>query len=292
MLDAVTAALDKEKEASPASDPEKVVAAAEAAKTEPAKALEDEADLAPDELARLNAKTRKRIDTFIEQRREARTRISELEPKAKQYDVIVDQIRATGLDQGDLNAIFEIGTQLKQGNLFEARKLLEPIWDQVNERTGGKMPADLIAEIAEGKLAAERAQELAVARAAAQVGQYRQQADVQRQAQERTEAAVRSVVESVNAWARQKAAIDPDWKLKSSEIRDALKLSLLEGNRPQSAQEAVQMAEKALEAVNARLRAYRPAPKAIRTPIGGSGASTRSNPAEPKSMLEAITAAL
>jgi len=292
MLDVVKAALDAPKEESPPSDPVKTVASETKAPIEPTK-VEAEADLTPEELARLPAKTKKRIQDLLGQRGESEARVKALEPKAAQYDLITKSIRDTGLDQADLNVGFELMTLLKKGDVFAARAKLEPIWDQVNRMTGGHLPADLNEEVAAGKLAAERASELAVARAAAEVGVNRQRMAASEAEAREAQALNSTVVDTVNAWGQKKAALDPDWKLKLPEVTNALKLALLEGNRPKNAAEAVKMAETALEEVNARFRAYRPAPRAIKAVVGATGASKgSSNPAGPKSMLDVVNAAL
>jgi len=295
MLEAVQAALEKptKEEGPPPSEPGKTEASAEQkAEADPTKKVREEDVLTPEEENRLSQKTKARFKTILDQRNKAESALSELEPKAKQYDVIVKQVRETGLDQSDLNTVFEIGTLLKRGDVFGARAKLEPIWAQVNAMTGGRVPDDLVQEVAAGKLAAERAQELAVARAAAEVGARQQQQAVRDHETRQQEALTSSTVETVNAWEATQARLDPDWKLKAPLVRQALELSVTKGFRPKSPDEAVQMAKKALEDVNAQIRAFRPAPKAIRPMVGGAAASTRSNPAEPKTMLDVVRSAL
>jgi hypothetical protein len=286
MLDAVKAALDGKAEESPPSEPGKVEASDPKKEAEPTKAKTEET-LTSEEQARLSVKAKARYQAIISQRDTAETKLKDLEPKAAQYDVIVKQIRETGLDQTDLNAGFELMTLMKKGDFFGARAKLAPIWDQISKLTGGDVPKDLVEEIAAGKLSEARARELSVARAAAQIGNQRQQAAVQESERARSQQLTTATVDSVNAWEKQKAAIDPDWKLKAPEIMRSLKLSLLEGNRPATVQDAVAMAEKALEEVNTRFKAYRPAPRAIRPVVGNVGASNRSN-SDPKNMLDIV----
>ena len=176
---------------------------------------------------------------------------------------------------------------MKKGDYFGAREKLGPIWAQVSKATGGEIPDDLVKDVAEGKLAEERARELAVARAAMKVNADRQQMTA-RETEERRQSDLNAqVVNTVNAWEKSKAATDPDWKLKAPDIMKSIKLSLFEGKKPQSAQEAVAMAEAALEEVNQRFKALRPAPRAIRPVIAGGGAS-RSNPAAPANVLDIV----
>jgi hypothetical protein len=290
MLDVVSAALDKKsEEGSPPKEPEKSTTSdskVEADKTTPPKAEEE---LTKEELARLSVKAKSRYEAIIAQRKKAEALVSELEPKAAQFDLITRQIRETGLTQSDLNVGFDVMTLLKKGDYFGAREKLAPIWDQVSKATGGELPDDLVKEVAEGKLAEEHARELAVARAAMKVNADRQQM-TQRETEERQQSELNTqVVNTVNAWEKSKAATDPDWKLKAPDIMKSIKLSLLEGKKPQSAQEAVNMAEAALEEVNAKFKALRPAPRAVRPVIAASGAS-KSNPAAPANMLDIVRA--
>src|SRR6185437_5080167 len=213
MLDAVQAALDgKRPEDSPASGDDKAEGDSKPkAEVEAAKKPED--DLSEEALARLNKETQKRIRDLVGTRKKLEKEISDFKPKAEQYDVITSQIRQTGLDQNDLAVTFDIATALKRGDLFGARKLLEPIFVQVMHATGGILPDDLRKEVETNAISRDRAAELATARAAAQQ-------------------LTQSVVGSVNDWEKQKAATDPDWKLKAPEIMRSLELSLLRGNRP------------------------------------------------------------
>lgn len=291
MLDAVQAALDgpKREESSPSGEVKAEGESKPEAEEKPAEKAEDE--LSEVDLARLNQKTQKRIREQVKELKRLDKEVSEFKPKAEQFDLITTQIRQTGLDQNDLAVTFDIATALKRGDLFGARKLLEPIFVEVMKATGGILPEDIRKDVEAGQISQQRATELATARAASQQAAFQgRQAEEARQA-----AAARQltdgVVTSVNDWERQKAATDPDWKLKAPEIMRSLELSLLRGQRPKSTAEAVQMAETALREVNERFKAYRPAPRAVRAVVSSGGAS-RASTAEPKNMLDVINGAL
>lgn len=292
MLDAVTTALGPKEEESPPSEPEKSAAPDPKVEAEKAAAEVKEEELSPEELKRLSVKAQARYRGLVETVKKAEARASELEPKAAQFDVITKQIRETGLDQADLNVGFGIMTAMKRGDTFGAMAQIEPIYKRLLELTGGVLPKDLADEVEAKVMPETRARELATARAAAaqtaQLGQRAAQEAEARQAQELTA----GVVNAVNEWEKGKAATDPDWKLKSPLIMQALRLSLVEGNRPKTTQDAVKMAESALAEVERTTRAFRPAPKAIKAPLSsGVGASSRSQ-AQPKNMLDIVNAAL
>lgn len=293
MLDAVQAALegDTGKEDAATSNPDKALAQAPKPAAEKAEGDKTEADLSDEDLKRLSQGVQKRIRSLVSERKKLEGEISTFKPKAEQLDTITNQIRQTGLDQSDLAVTFDIATALKRGDLFGARKLLAPIYEQVMRATGGVLPDDLRQEVQGGAMPAHRAQELAVARAAAQQAAFQGKQAQERQAAESAQQLTASFVNSVDTWAEAKAASDPDWALKVPEIKDALQLAILQGTKPKNASEAVQMAEKALGAVNERRRQYRPAPRAVRAVVSGGGASPR-NTASPKSYLDVIDGVL
>lgn len=292
MLDAVQAALDAEDtEEAATSKPGETEGELKPAVEGEVKA-KDDSELSELDLSRLSLKAQKRIRGLVKDLGKADTKAAEFEPKAKAYDTITTQIRETGLDQNDLSVTFDIATALKRGDAFRARQLMAPIWEAVNNATGGVLPDDLAAEVQGQKLSYSRAQEIAVARAAA--AQTARQGQVHRERQEATNAQQLrdGAVNSVNDWERTKSASDPDWKLKAPEIMRSIKLSLLEGNKPKSPAEAVAMAERALADVNERFRTYRPAPRAVRAVVSGGGASRSNSDPAPKSMMDVINASL
>lgn len=289
MLDAVTAALagKDDKEASATSEPDKAQTAPKAAEVaEGDKAKPDE--ISDEDLKRTSQGVQKRIRRLVKEREKFESEASELRPKAEQLDFITKQIQQTGLNQDDLGVIFDIGTALKRGDLFGARKALAPIWEAVNEATGGVIPKDLLPEVQGGQITAQRAHELAVARAAANQAAYQGRQQAERQATERTQQATAAVVNSVNDWEKSKAASDPDWKLKAPEIMRSLQYSLrVDGQKATTPEQGIALAEKALAEVNERFRQFRPPPRAVRAVVSSGGASPRSN-AAPKTMLDVI----
>lgn len=293
MLDAVQAALEGSRlEDSPPSQG-KVEADGEtkpkAEGDKPAAKAED--DLSDADMARLNRQAQKRIREVIKERTKLEKEVSDYKPKAEQYDVITSQIRQTGLDQNDLAVTFDIATALKRGDLFGARKLLEPIFVQVMHATGGILPDDIRKDVEAGSISQQRASELATARAAAAQASFQGRQDQERRQAQAAQNFRKAAETSVNDWERQKAAADPDWKLKAPEIKRSLELSLLRGQWPKSTAEAVGMAEQALAEVNERFRAFRPAPRAVRAVVSNGGAS-RASTAEPKNMLDVVNGAL
>ena len=290
-LDAVLGALKKDKEESPASAP--VAEKAPEAQADPEKSGEakpDPDELTPDELKRLPQKTQKRIQDLLGERKALTAELEPLKTAKQRLDAITDQFRSTGLDGKDIDAVLEIGTLLKRGDLFAAKAKLAPIMEVIERATGGVIPADIVEAHKAGQISEQHARELAQARARAlSEQQLRESREVeQQQAAERQQAEhfQASVIKTVNDWEAGKRQRDPDWNLKAPQVRQQIKLELLEGARPQSTQEAVAMAEKALATVDATLRQFRPAPKAVQH-VFGSPSGPRSVSA-PKSHHDVV----
>lgn len=293
MLDAVMAAIDPDKEKSLISAPDSAKAA-EPQSTEGAKAPKagdpDLEDLTQVEIDKLHHKTRKQINKLIGQRKDLENHVSLLRPKAEQLDQITDQIQRTGLDGADLNNLLEIGSLMKKGDLFAARDKLMPYVQAIVEATGGVLPKDLEDAIKAGQLSEQHARELAEARSRTVLNQHQSTVQEQERGQVAAHQFLGQVVNSVNEWEQGKRRSDPDWSLKAPEIRAALELAILKGAQPKSPQEAIQMAEKALIEVDAKLKQFRPPPRAVHS-VSGSPQASRAA-VEPKSMLEAISKSL
>ena len=280
-LDAVLGAL-KDKGESPASA--QVAEKAPEAQAEPEKSGEakpDPDELTPDELKRLPQKTQKRIQDLLGERKTLTAELEPLKVAKQRLDNITEQFRSTGLDGKDIDTVLEIGTLLKRGDLFAAREKLAPIWEVIQRATGSVIPADIADAHKAGQISEQHARELAEARARAQSEQQLRQSQVaeQQRAAERQQAEQfqATVVKTVNDWEAGKRQRDPDCNLKAPQVRQQIKLELLDPNvaKPQSAQEAVQMAEKALATVDAMLRQFRPAPRAVQH-VSGSPSGPRS----------------
>jgi hypothetical protein len=292
MLDAVMSALEP-KEPSPSSAPDSAKAA-DAQTVDSAQAPKadgsDPDDLSEDEISRLHHKTRKQINKLIGRVKDFENHVSTLRPKAEQFDAITDRIRQTGLDGADLNNLFEIGSLMKKGDLFAARDKLMPYVEAIMKATGGVLPQDLEAEVRAGQISEQRARELAEMRSRSHLTQSQMQQGEQQRAQEASQQFLGNVVNSVNSWEEAKRRSDPDWSLKAPEVKAALELAILKGAKPQSTQQAIQMAETALKEVEAKLSRFRPAPKPVRhvfgSPQGKEAASA------PKSMLDAVMQAV
>ncbi|MBO4228018.1 hypothetical protein [Bradyrhizobium neotropicale] len=298
LLTRVKDALDKSKEKSPASD-EPGSNSDEPPPADAKKEGEEEAgesdDLTKEDLARLKPKTRKRLDALSQQVTDRDVKIADLSPKAEKFDQIQRFVDDAGLTKDDVNTGFDVMRNLKN-DPFKAYEQLRPIMDQLESIVGVRLPEDLQQGVQRGQLTEAHARELARSRSQAAVtGQQlqrttqRQEADRQRQ---EIETQVDDVAKAVTEWENTAGKGDPDWKLKQPRITDLVEIEVMrrQAKNPgyfPSKEEAIEISKKALERVEAELKALRPSRRAVSTTPSADAGSTRTTAAAPKTMLEA-----
>ena len=319
--DAVLAALDKtETEAAPAtevgkekSDPESESKTAENAKND------EEADsgFTEDELKEFKHHTSTRIRQLVEQkntaREEVKTAAAELEalqPKIAQFDHLVNYMRENDIESSEFDNALKIVSLIKndQAKAFE---VLTPIYRSLAEQLGKILPEDLQQRVAQGHLSEDDARQLHESRSHVKLADQRQERQTERAEAGMQEAAqnerLQTVVKAADDWTTVKAASDPDWKTVIGSLEEkTTKQNLvaeqveLEVNRrvqkigpdgfPKSAEEVVEMSEKALKLVESRLKALGPRPKEQKVVTQDS--ATPQTFAEAKSVEQAMEQAL
>lgn len=290
MLDAVKAALAPEAEKSP--DSENDGSEGDAASAE-AKAEEDEplGDLTEEELSRYKPKTQRRVRQLIEERNSARAELETVKQKAQGFEQIETYVRANGLTELDVNTGFEIMALMTRDPKAALEKLT-PIVQHLQQTVGAVLPTDIAEDMRLGYISEQRAYELSQARAQAAIKAQEAQrlAETQQReaAQRQTEAHIEAVASAVTSWEKAKSSTDPDWELKRSRIGELMELEVRRSGYPRTAQDAVKLAETALERVSSELRRY--TPKTPVTPV--VNASSSRSAAAPETMLDAIKQAI
>lgn len=280
--DAVLAALDEPgTEAAPAtevgkekSDPESESKTAENAEND------DEADsgFTEEELKDFKHHTSTRIRQLVEQkntaREEAETATAELkalQPKIAQFDGLVDYMREHDIESSEFDNALKIVSLIKN-DPAKAFEVLTPIYRSLAEQSGKILPEDLQQRVAQGHLSEDDARQLHESRSHVKLADKRQERQVERVEADKQEAAqsvrLQTVVKAADDWTKAKAASDPDWQLKQDLVAEQVELEI---NRrvqkdgtdgfPKSAEEVVEMSEKALKLVESRLKALGPRPK-------------------------------
>lgn len=203
--------------------------------------------------------------------------------------------RQLGLDEQQVGNLFA-SLVVMQEDPERGLNMLSEVRSSLAQRLGHELPPDLAEKVDEGYLDEETARRLATAEANAQLQkriaeQQREQREVEKRAQTQN-----SIAESVNAYHRAIRESDPDYadpgvaEIKDRLLRQELAVLVQQEGMPQSVEQARAMAEKAYKSTNQSIRALRPSPKPARS-VSGRG-SVQTTAAAPKTMLEAIQAAL
>jgi hypothetical protein len=301
MLSAVKAALKpKTEKPSDSNEPgsESGEAPAATAEKEGAKEGTDPEDLTEDELAHLRPKTRKRIDNLLRDRAERDRKISEIEPKAEQFEKITGFVQEAGLSKDEVNDGFAVMRDLKR-EPYKAYQRLKPIMAQLANMFGeGELPQDLHQDVVTGRITEQRARELVNARSqttlATTQAEENARLDRERRDQEAHTSNVNSVATAVTEWERSKEKTDPSWKLKQPRVMEIVEIEIARRQRTNptyfpTKDEALKFSTDALAKVETEMKAFTPRPRAI-NPVTDAG-STRSV-AKPANAVEAAKLAL
>lgn len=227
--------------------------------------------------------------------------IKELEPKAQTFDQLSGWLRENSLGKDDLTSLLTIGAAVRN-DPQAAYDMLRPIMEELELKVGVRLPQDLENAVAQGQMTQEAAQAIARSRGEATLYKGKYETSQQRQNQEREERAaneakqqaeslVQGIVSHVDSWATR----DPDAARKRPFVEEAIELELrkrdAEGTAPQNVEQAIQIVDGIVKAVNDRFRSFMPRPK----PVGGilpNGANLTPSAPVPKSSLEAAQLAL
>ena len=287
----------KPKEESPPSqvDTDPAGKAADAADpTKPIAPEGEDSEITEEEMARLNAKTRGRITSLLDQRRtlhtekqSLQTELDQLRPDADEYRKVASFMEKNDLSPQDAGQALQLAA-LIQTNPREAFRALQPIYSRLAQMTGAVLPTDLAEDMRLGRITQERAYELAASRAATALGQQQtqrlterqqaQQAETERAAAEQQQARqLQSFARTGDALAAEKAQTDPDWKLKEPFVVEALKADLSQNGMPKDEAELRSRFGTVVKSVEARLASFRPATPAV-SAGPGKGASSAAPP--------------
>jgi hypothetical protein len=291
LLDAVKSAVQpKEPPAEPAA-PETT----DAKTTDPAKPAdpaEPEPDPTETELAAFKPQTRKYIGKLVRQRQELRDQLTQIQPELDQHRQLRAYMEQHKLAPEDANLLLGIGAQLRAGNFKGFLDGVMPYVDVARQSLGMDVAPDLRGRVDDGSMTEDAARELTrtrldALRARAEAdgrGQELQTRDQQAQQQ----AHVAQVRTAVDNWEQSIKTRDPDYTSKEHLIQLASQGLLARHGPPKTAEDAVQLAQRAYDDVTASFQRARPAPQATRPqPAAVSTPSLGAN-REPRTLLEAV----
>lgn len=231
---------DEAKDASSASDGKSETPEAQA---------EGEDEISEEELQSYKGKTKKRIETLLEQRAEARKQVEELQPLAEQHRNIQDFMSQNSLSHEEAATGFAIMALMKN-DPERARKELQVYIDRLDVAVGAKLPDDLSKKVEDGFLDEETALELSSTRARAEREKAMREAAEQRHTEEAAASQAHTIANSIDDWEREKMKSDPDYSIKKPMIDKFVRAEIAQSGQPASMEAAIQLVDKVYQEVN------------------------------------------
>jgi len=233
-----------------------------------------------------------RFKQIIRERNEYRNMAEEYRPHAEEFQKIESFMERNQLTNEEVAQGFQIMALMKHDPFAAREQLMRhlQVLDQVTGHSG--LPQDLQQEVQQGYITEARAREIANLRSRSQFDQQRsalaqQQAEEREQAQ-RQKAAVEAQRTALNNWEADVSKRDPDYASMKQWVAKELHF-LAAQQRPQTPEQAVQLAKQAYGNVKDGLRRMRPQRQAIRPgPSSGNTGNTPAASPEPQSYLDAV----
>lgn len=310
-LEAVTAALEPEKE-----DAESSAATGEgqqkpAAKEEGAKEPDAEATEEADK--RLPFHQHPRWKQVTGENRKLKEERPALVDKAQRWDAIDAKFRQSGLAPEDTQPLFEggarlkasgatteelqnlmaVGAALKLGDRQVVMQIAKPVFSALGLDIVEVLPDDIRRRVEEGAISEEDARRTASAEFLARSERTRrelteQSIDAERAHAERV-ASGQAMARAANEWEARVSAGDADWSRKQPFVEEEIKnLAAMMG--PRTPDDAVKICQAALDRVNRIFKASGSQRRPEVTPT--TGGTTATVAPAPKTPLEAVTLAL
>jgi len=256
-------------------------------------------DPTAEELARYHPSAKARVDKLIAQRRELKGEVERLrgvEPQAQAAASVQKYLADNDISRDDFLLPLELASAMRRGDFEAFYTGVKPYVQLAEEYLGIALPADLQAAVQQGQMttqAAARFSRERMDRGLAQSRNMRTQQIYTEQTQTAQQQQVAShIFNTVQAWEAQKQRTDPDYAVKEPLLRDVIGSVINEKGRPQSAEQAVELANEAYRRAGMhaqKLAAQRRAPTS-RVP-SSTGRSNGAAP-EPKSLREAVVQAM
>lgn len=292
-LDIVDRALGSEE--SPASEEN---GEAKSKEQDPKGKSEGEAELPDDpteeELKGVNPRTRKRIEALLDQRSDLRTKLEDVEPRARQWDQIEQFRQQNGMKPEYVANAIQLAAMI-ENEPDRAFKIVDQIHAMLAQRVGFSLSDELTQAVKRGEITKEAAFELSRARAMQGVLSEQnkrtaaQVAEVQEHA--RLAELTGSLAATSTAWDKKKATSDPDWNVKRVEIAKRVENRLKAEGLPQTAEGMRQVLDEEAAAVDNLIAQFLPKGR----PVSASpeSASPRgAAPRQPKDHYDVVDIAL
>lgn len=212
-------------------------------------------------VGQLNTRARraeKQIETLTQER-------ATFEDKANRFDVLDNYARENEIQPENISKAYGMMAMLSKQDFAGFLKEVTPYVALAQQALGQSIDPELQQRVDDGYLSEEDAMEITKARVGktladgrAEAARTREQARSTEDANQRT---MTEIVSAVNARELELKSTDPEYAQKAAQVKNAIKLALESGARPQTKEEGVALVNKAYELVNETFVAPRPAPK-------------------------------
>jgi hypothetical protein len=231
---------------------------------------------------------------LVQERDDLKAAAEESNEAVQATDRLANYLTEQRLSVDEFNNLLQIGGLMKNDPV-KALEALTPYYTKLLEVTGNTLPADLRTAVDQGLLTEDYATETAKARANANVTQFASDNRQQLHAAQAQTQQVDNLGDAASDWERKWQASDPDYSKKAIRVQERIELAVhrKELTGASTAAEVVAACERYKGEVEAELRALMPKPKAVNTnPNAGTGGSGSAAANAPKSMIEAMEAAI
>jgi len=222
--------------------------------------------------------------------------LERVKPDAELGQNILGYLDKNGIQPDELDNVLAFTAMVKRGDYEAALRAIQPTYQALLDKTGEILPADLKEKVRLGHMTQAVATELHKSRTKAVNAENREKQTTAKTEAERQQTAhttkVTSAARATSDWDRAQAATDPDWVQKQPYVAKEVELELRRlgtAGYPKTAQEAVGIAEKARATVEAMFKTFAPRPQARQMTTGATSPRAKT---QPKSLMEAVTAAL
>lgn len=207
---------------------------------------------------------------------------------ANQYQLIEKFMADNDLTNDEVIQGYQIMAAMKRDPM-KALEMLQPTLESLSKFTGAVLPPDIAEQVDAGTISRDAATELARRRNEAEFHRSERQRFEARQAAQQEQQAInqrnQEIVNAASEWETQIRSRDPDYERKASFINDRIRV-LVQAYPPQNGRDALALAQRAYDDVNASLRAAAPKPP-MRT-VTSQVSNASSAKTEPRSLKEAV----
>jgi len=238
------------------------------------------------------SKTRKKVRLLLDQRRELREHIAQIQPDAEVGYTLSNFAHENDLAADDIVSGMNAMAAIRRGDYAHFYQIVAPYVRHAQEVLGLVLPEDLGRSVKAGQLPEAAARELAQLRFRQLRAEDQARTVTANAESERTQFVQNDVQRAVSALENRFAASDPDYRAKADSVRRTAQAMLFErGGKIGSVREALDVVQAAYNEVNTQYRRLQPQVRATSPQPNGHSQQPLARSA-PKTLMEAALAGL